>query len=76
MDMAPGLIHWDNLTLTSNLDMSPVQIGRVLLGTELSIQLALDFLMVIQEDQNAVVLMIQATFIVDLIQVLQDNQEL
>ena len=60
MDMAPGLIHWDNLRpLTSNLDMSPVQIGRVLLGTELSIQLALDFFMVIQEDQNAVVLMIQ-----------------
>jgi len=68
MDMAPGLIHWDNLR--------PVQIGRVLLGTELSIQLALDFFMVIQEDQNAVVLMIQVTFTVDLIQVLQDNQVL
>jgi len=68
MDMAPGLIHWDNLR--------PVQIGRVLLGTELSIQLVLDFFGVIQEDQNAVVLMIQATFTVDLIQVLQDNQGL
>jgi len=75
--MAPGLIHRDDLRpLTSNLDMSPVQIGRVLLGTELSIQLALDFLMVIQEDGNAVVLMIQATFTVDLIQVLQDIQNL
>jgi len=67
MDMAPGLIHWDNLR--------PVQIGRVLLGTELSIQLVLDFFGVIQVI-NAVALMIQATFIVDLIQVHQDNQEL
>ena len=57
MDMARGLIHWDNLR--------PVQIGRVLLGTELSIQLALDFFMVIQEDQNAVVLMIQVFFDLD-----------
>jgi len=67
MDMAPGLIHWDNLR--------PVQIGRVLLGTELSIQLVLDFFGVIQVI-NAVALMIQATFIVDLIQVHQDNQVL
>jgi len=67
MDMAPGLIHWDNLR--------PVQIGRVLLGTELSIQLVLDFFMVIQVI-DAVALMIQATFIVDLIQVHQDNQVL
>jgi len=68
MDMAPGLIHWDNLR--------PVQIGRVLLGTELSIQLAPDFFMVVQEVQNAVALMIQDTFIVDLIQVHQDIQVL
>ena len=60
MDMAPGLIHWDNLDKTR-----PVQIGRVLLGTELSIQLALEFLMVIQEDGNAVVLMIQVFFDLD-----------
>jgi len=67
MDMAPGLIHWDNLR--------PVQIGRVLLGTELSIQLVLDFFGVIQVI-NAVALMIQDTFIVDRIQVHQDSQVL